>query len=143
MDILVQRDTSTDEATTGKMFINGDFFCYTLEDVVREIPGQPVANWKIPGKTAIPSGKYKVSVTYSPHFNRDMPLIVNVPDYEGVRIHSGNTAADTEGCILVGDREGVNRVSGGINDGVLASLIDKLNDAINANDEIWIEVKNS
>jgi hypothetical protein len=75
--------------------------CWTLEDVIREVPGQPVENWKIFGETAIPSGTYQALLNFSQHFQRDLPELLNVPGYAGVRIHGGNTAVDTEGCILV------------------------------------------
>lgn len=75
---------------------------YSLEDTVREIPGHPVSEWKIPGKTAIPSGIYRLRWTMSQRFGREMLLLENVPGFAGIRIHSGNTEADTEGCILLG-----------------------------------------
>jgi Family of unknown function (DUF5675) len=94
MKLVVVRKEFTDKSTIGELSIDGEFFCYTLEDVVRDV--------KVFGETAIPAGTYQVSITFSPHFKRDLPLLANVPNYQGVRIHPGNVAADTEGCILVG-----------------------------------------
>ncbi len=98
MKIVVRRFEYSDRYTIGRMYINDstEQECYTLEDTVRA-PGV-----KIFGETAIPAGTYNVTIDFSPHFNRNMPHILNVPDFEGVRIHSGNDDADTEGCILVG-----------------------------------------
>ncbi len=94
MELKLVRDEFTDEATCGKMYVDGKFQCYTLEDKVRDV--------KIQGITAIPYGRYEVIINYSERFHRLMPLLINVPGFSGVRIHCGNTAADTEGCILVG-----------------------------------------
>jgi hypothetical protein len=94
MIITLDRRPSNDVCTMGAISVDGQFVCYTLEDIVRDE--------KIFGQTAIPSGTYPVAITYSPHFERDLPLLLNVPGYQGVRIHPGNTAADTEGCILPG-----------------------------------------
>jgi hypothetical protein len=101
------REEFTDESTVGKLYFSlsdrdpWTWLCWTLEDVVREAPGQPVEAWKIPGETAIPRGTYAVRVTRSSRFKADLPILLNVPGFEGIRIHGGNTAADTEGCILV------------------------------------------
>lgn len=97
MDIKVIRTNFNEEATIGEMYVNGIFQCYTLEDVVR-----PAGAPKVYGKTAIPEGTYKVKLTMSQRFKYVLPLLVDVPGFEGIRIHPGNTAADTEGCILVG-----------------------------------------
>lgn len=95
MLIEVKRDICKENFTLGKMYLDGEFYGYTLEDMVRKL-GQ-----KVPGKTAIPAGSYKVTVTYSPHFKKLLPLINDVPEFDGVRIHGGNSAADTNGCLLV------------------------------------------
>lgn len=81
-------------ATIGDLSVNGRFECLTLEDLER--PN------KIPGETAIPKGTYQILLTMSPRFHRVLPLLVNVPGFDGIRIHPGNTDKDTEGCILVG-----------------------------------------
>jgi hypothetical protein len=88
--------------TIGQLLVDGEAECYVLEDKVREVRGQPVSSWKIYGQTAIPVGTYAVIIDHSEHFGRDLPHILNVPGFEGVRIHPGNTAKDTEGCLLVG-----------------------------------------
>ena len=106
MNITVKRIFKGPKYTIGKLSIDGHYFCDTLEDTVRA-PGV-----KIPGRTAIPAGKYQIEITESIRFNRLMPIIKDVPGFSGVRIHSGNTAEDTEGCILVG----FNRLKGKVLD---------------------------
>lgn len=111
MELKLEREASASGATIGKLSIDGQFECYTLEDQVRELrhdDGALIdpASWKIAGETAIPSGTYAVIVDYSTRFKKLMPHIIGVPGFSGVRIHSGNTAADTEGCILLGQRRG-------------------------------------
>ena len=104
MRIYVNRFEHGPSYTIGKLTTDLDAeWCYTLEDKVREVIGKPVSSWKIPGETAIPMGEYKVVIDYSEHFKKDLPHILDVPGYEGVRIHPGNTSADTEGCLLVGE----------------------------------------
>lgn len=95
MKVEVKRLFLGTEYTIGKLYIDGAYFCDTLEDKVR-------VGEKIAGKTAIPAGTYKVKMTWSPRFKRYLPEILNVPGFSGVRIHSGNTAKDTEGCLLLG-----------------------------------------
>ena len=95
MQLVLERNASDVEATIGKLYIDDVFFCYTLEDVQRDV--------KIQNETAIPTGTYKVLITMSPKFKRLLPLLIDVPGFDGIRIHPGNTAKDTDGCILVGD----------------------------------------
>ena len=88
--------------TIGELFVDGKHECFTLEDVVRS------DGVKVYGETAIPKGTYSVDITYSPRFKRDLPLLIGVENFIGIRIHPGNTASDTDGCILVGQGKGQN-----------------------------------
>ena len=132
IELKLTRDICGETCTEGTLTVDGALECYTLEDVVRG------AGEKIPGDTAILEGRYKVIVTHSPRFNRELPLLVNVPNFSGVRIHSGNTAKDTEGCILVGRK----RVPGAVQESRLAfdALFAKIKGAIMAGDEVWITI---
>lgn len=99
MQLTLQRDPSRNGATLGKLFVEGASECETLEDEVR---AGDIFQVKVAGRTAIPADEYRVTITHSARFNKDLPLLLDVPNFSGVRIHSGNTEADTEGCILVG-----------------------------------------
>lgn len=107
MDIVIWRKYRKAEYTIGRLYIDGVFFCNTLEDtdrgLMQSMTAGEILNIKIAGKTAIPVGNYKLTRSYSPRFKRLMPQVMNVKGFAGVRIHSGNTAKDTEGCPLVGD----------------------------------------
>lgn len=109
MEILVKRIAKREKYTIGKMYIDGIYFADTLEDKDRELkqdmPLEEIKKIKISGETAIPTGKYKVIVNISPKFKRSLPRLINVPGFEGVLIHRGNTPADTAGCILVGENK--------------------------------------
>ena len=102
--------------TIGLLYVNGAYVCNTLEDTDRgltdKMSSQEIAAIKVKGKTAIPTGRYKILMTYSPRFKKDMPLLCAVKGFEGIRIHSGNTASDTEGCILCGRNTEVGKVTG-------------------------------
>jgi hypothetical protein len=103
MNLKLVRRTLTEQSTIGTLSIDGAFECFTLEDRVRP--------FKIPGETAIPPGIYEVTITFSDRFQKPLPLLLNVPNFSGVRIHPGNTAADTEGCILVGTSQSKDAIS--------------------------------
>lgn len=94
MKLELKRIHKTENSTIGELYVNGVFECYTLEDKEREV--------KVQNETAIPKGTYKVIINRSNRFKIDLPLLLKVPNFEGVRIHSGNSNHDTEGCILVG-----------------------------------------
>lgn len=98
MRLTLERLQRDSDVTLGALSVDGEFQCWTCEDTVRA-PGV-----KVPGATAIAAGVYRVDITFSNRFQRPLPLLLNVPMFEGIRIHPGNTAADTEGCILVGEQ---------------------------------------
>lgn len=101
MQITVNRQPSKDDKTLSDVLIDGQFFCYGLEDVIREIPGKPVLDWKIYGKTAIGAGTYPVVINWSGRFKRQMIEIQNVKGFAGVRIHNGKGPESTDGCLIV------------------------------------------
>ena len=103
MKIEVKRLYKTENSTIGELTIDGKFECYTLEDKEREV--------KIKCETAIPKGTYKVIINQSNRFKKLMPLVLNVPNFEGIRIHPGNSNHDTEGCILVGQTRSKDYIS--------------------------------
>lgn len=104
MKLTLIRDTFTPQSTTGRLYVDGVFECFVLEDTERH--GQP----KIYSKTAIPRGTYQIQITQSARFKRLLPLLMSVPNFEGIRIHPGNTSADTEGCLLPGKARKENAV---------------------------------
>ena len=104
VNLKLIRKEFRDTCTPGELFVDGKFFAYTCEDVVR-VPGV-----KVKSKTVIPAGTYKVTLTMSQRFKQVLPLVHDVPMFEGIRIHSGNTAEDSEGCILVELKKGKGQV---------------------------------
>lgn len=132
MLLQLQRQIFTTESTIGELLVDGKRECFTLEDVVR--PGA-----KIFGETAIPEGTYRVVVTVSPKFGVRLPLLVDVPGYEGVRIHPGNTKRDTLGCVLVGTGKGTDIISG--SKVAFAALMAKIEKAA-LTEEVLIDIVN-
>lgn len=115
MRLTLKRIANRPTYCIGRLYINGKYFCDTLEDTDRGMSSvmseDELKELKIKGETAIPVGIYKVLITYSPKYKKNMPLINNVPAFSGIRIHSGNSAKDTEGCILVGKNTVVGRLT--------------------------------
>ena len=132
--IKIIRDTFSDESTIGKLYIDGEYFCETLEDKDRFLEAGGV---KIYGKTCIPRGTYQLAITMSNRFKKELPLLLNVPQFEGIRIHAGNTAADTDGCILLGRTRRNNFVENSRD--AVNEFIEKLAKMLE-DDEVWIEV---
>lgn len=134
MKILVLRDTFTDKTTLGKLFVDGKYECNTLEDKVRP-DGE-----KVYGQTAIPAGTYDVIIDLSNRFKIELPRLLNVPMFEGIRIHPGNKAEDTDGCILVG----VTRSKDWVGQSKIAfnRLFDQMEKAYQLKEPITIEIKN-
>lgn len=143
MELFLQREKSKLETTLGKLKVNGDFECHTLEDEVRvddPITQDVNEGKKIYGKTAIPAGRYRVDITWSPKFKKYMIIILDVPDYTGIRMHSGNDAEDTLGCVLVGTTvDSSRRIHGGTQ--ALPKLYAKIAAALKKG-EVWITIAN-
>ena len=114
MILTLDRKYKLPTYTIGKLYIDEEYFCDTLEDKDRGLTDSmtvgEISKIKIKKETAIPTGTYKVTITYSNRFKKNMPLINDVKGFEGIRIHSGNTNQDTEGCVLVG----FNKVKGNV-----------------------------
>jgi len=139
MELTLTRTNKNDVCTLGDLLIDGQPECHTLEDVVREVAGESVSAWKVPGATAIPTGRFRVVIDFSNRFQRLMPHILDVPGFAGIRIHKGNTAADTEGCILLGQ---VESGSTAIAQSTAAfdAFFPKLEAALDAGQDVWITV---
>ena len=143
MLIELLRDTFTETTSSGKLLINGEFICFTLEDVPRAY------GIKVAGKTALPAGRYTVTITPSNRFKRPMCLLYTNPKdlacemggirFEGIRIHGGNTSENTEGCILVGRvRDNDDRIHGSEEQLVFS----RVKRAIDAGDVVYLDIRN-
>ena len=132
MLLTLKRKWFTSETTIGDLYVDGLWQCFTLEDTVRP-PGV-----KIAGKTAIPASTYKIVLDVSARFRRVLPRLLDVPMFEGIRIHPGNRAADTEGCILVGTARGAHSVMYSAT--AFATLMRQLSIALNKGEDISITI---
>ena len=113
MKLTLNRIALRQTYTIGKLYIDGKYFCDTLEDTVRDTNKSGKfdnGEKKVKGKTAIPYGTYEIKWTYSPRFKKYTPQLMNVPSFEGIRIHAGNSSTDTEGCLLLGENKKVGMV---------------------------------
>ena len=141
MNLTLKRLNLTPNYTEGELYVNGVYFCKTLEDTNRDLNknGQFDNNEKkVYGETCIPYGKYKVILSYSPKFKRELPEILEVPDFQGIRIHRGNKISDTLGCVLCGEK---------VKNGYLSNstpyeikLVELFKQAKSRNEESFIEI---
>ena len=130
MKLLLKRLHKTSNSTIGELSVDGKFECYTLEDVERES--------KIYGKTAIPKGTYEIVITMNNRFKIVLPLLLKVPNFEGVRIHAGNYAKDTEGCILLGQTRSLDFI--GNSKKAVSNFLPKLKNALN-NGKVYLTIE--
>lgn len=142
MKLTLNRNTRSAESTIGDLFINDEFFCYVLEDFDRGLTSSmsvaEINQKKVYAKTAIPKGTYKVVITFSPRFKQYMPLLLNVKGFQGIRIHTGNTANHSEGCLILGMTKSTNFV--GQSKIAYSRLMAKLK-KVEKTEEIIIEIK--
>lgn len=137
LELLLERDIIEPEFSLGHLYVAMQFYGYTCEDADRALEDHPEA--KIHGQSAIPRGRYRLATSLSQRFGRELPILENVPGFSGVRIHGGNTAADTEGCILLGrvrTRNGVANCADRV-----VSLTKVINDTEANGDEVWLTVR--
>lgn len=143
MELTLHRKIKTDISTIGEIFIDGTFECYSLEDCDRnlrqDMPAVEIMNKKIYGKTAIPLGRYEVVNSWSNRFKKYLPLLLNVPGYDGIRLHPGNSEQDSLGCILPGTVYSDNFV--GNSRAAFTELYKKLK-AVEKKEKIFITIKN-
>lgn len=142
MQLHVVRTTFTDLSSVGELYLNGSFYCYTLEDIDRDLradmPLVAIRTRKIFAQTAIPTGNYEVILNWSDRFQKQMPLLLRVPGWEGVRIHSGNFPHQTEGCILLGKTKLDNMV--GVSNATFAAFMTEIRRAAKR-EKIHIEIE--
>lgn len=139
MKLTLNRKFLGDSYTIGDLYVNGEFFSNTLEDKYRDLSKET----KVYGETCIPYGTYEVIMSWSPKFSprydeRLVPRLLNVPHFDGILIHSGNTKEDTSGCILVGENSQVGKVLN--SKSTFLKLCDIL-DKVGLDTKITIEIK--
>lgn len=141
MKLRLERKYFKETYTIGNLYINGSFFSNTLEDKNRDVNKNGKfdnGETKVYGETCIPFGTYKIILTMSPKFKRELPRLLNVPSFEGVLIHRGNTSKDSAGCILVGENKAVGKV---LNSTPYEErLVKMIKNAISRGEEITIEI---
>ena len=148
MELILTRIAKRKTYTIGRLYIRqqvmdeylpgyeNKYFCDTLEPTWRDYEH---GAYKVKGRSAIPEGRYAVVISYSPKFKQWLPILLGVPKFEGIRIHAGNTAKDTEGCILVGQNREVGKVLDSRK--WLNELKQKIVEAKDRGEAVWITIK--
>ncbi len=143
LNLKLERKWKKEKYTIGNLFINGVFFSNVLEDTTRglrqDMTPEEIQKIKIHGQTAIPSGRYEIRVTLSARFRRQLPILLNVPGYAGVRIHPGNNDANTEGCLLPGKNDRVGQVSN--SRATMAILQQRIEETIAQGGKVFIDIE--
>lgn len=134
LELKVKRKKTEHGCTLGQLTADGVGMCYSLEDPVRQ-------GSKVLHDTAIPAGRYRVVITRSARFQRLLPLLLDVPGFTGIRIHAGNTAEDTAGCILVGSLVAKGDAGLELSTIAMGALQSKIAAAIARGDEVWLTVE--
>lgn len=143
MELILERKILNKDSTEGNLYINKIWFCHVIEDVVRAKPGEWKSSLKVYAKTAIPYGRYRVKVTWSPKFRRQLTQILDVPDFQGIRIHNGTNEKSSAGCPIISylnddGPDGIrNRL---INDPAAMNELVKKIQAVQDKEEVWIEI---
>ena len=141
--IVHQRTKYRTDRTPGEVSISGERICFTLEDELRELPGVPVEQWKLKARTAIPAGHYHMVLEDSARFGKETLTLLDVPGFAVIRVHGGNTEADTEGCPLVGaELDAEDQIPGGKSQPALKALKARLAPALRAGEEVVWDVRN-
>ena len=142
MELRLERKYRNNNYCIDKLYINGKYFSDVLEDPDRGLTDnmslEEIKKIKIKGNTCIPYGTYNITITYSPRFKKNLPLLNNVKGFDGIRIHSGNKPQDTEGCLL----PGFNKVKGQIIDSRVTTdkLIAQIQQALNKGEKVTITI---
>ena len=134
MKLTLKREIFAPRYTEGKLYCNGKYIADTLEDTFRDLTKQK----KIHGETAIPSGTYQVKVTMSNRFKKLMPILIDVPNFEGIRIHAGCKPEDSAGCILIGVKASAGLLTRSREK--TQAVYDLINNALSNSETVQIEV---
>lgn len=142
MEIEVRRKEFTETSTVSEIYVDGKFECYAIEDKDRglldSMTEEVIKSKKVYAKTAIPKGRYKVVISFSNRFKKYLPELIGVKGFAGIRIHSGNTAADSEGCILPGQTKSKDFVGNSVK--AFTALFAKMK-KVEKTEKIYITIK--